>query len=410
MLRRTLLLQNAAAVVGGALILLAVDVLFVVVLGASPWQMGLLNALSTTAFLICSLPLGQLIDRAHPARVLIWSTAGMAGTFAVLLGLLLVGRLTVTTGLLLMGVVGICAVAQQLSQTALAPRIIDATRERDEPREQGIASLVGRITAVDQSLRIMVPAAAGLLVSVLGAAPVLAGGLVFLAAATAGAGLIRRSLSSGPAAVGPPSRRRSSITEGIRVLWRHRSLRLVTMLVACSNAALAVGSAVEVLFVLEHRALSPAFLGVMLSVGGLGGVLGAVVAPALGRRFAASSLIVVTTLLQIMAAALMPTAAFASEELVPMLLLGHSLLWGMAAVAFNVVCAGWLAALTPVEMMGTVTAARTTLTMGVVPVGSLLGGAVGSWCSVVLAMTLWPALMIVGLASYLILRRTRRTT
>lgn len=61
-------------------------------------------------------------------------------------------------------------------------------------------------------------------------------------------------------------------------------------------------------------------------------------------------------------------------------------------------------------MMGTVTAARTTLTMGVVPVGSLLGGAVGSWCSVVLAMTLWPALMIVGLASYLILRRTRRTT
>ncbi|MDO5493353.1 MAG: hypothetical protein Q4F53_07040, partial [Nesterenkonia sp.] len=183
MLRRTLLTQNVIVAVGGSSTALAVDVVFVAVLGATAFQMGLLNALSTTAFLLCSVPLGLLIDRVGASRVLVWSTAGTAGFLSTLLALLLDDRLRVETALTLMAGFGVCAVAQQLSQTALVPRVVDASSRVDEPRERGITSLVGRVSTADQVVAVVVPAAAGAALSATGAEPVLAAGAATMVAA-----------------------------------------------------------------------------------------------------------------------------------------------------------------------------------------------------------------------------------
>src|SRR5439155_23474557 len=95
---------------GAQLGLLALPVLAVVVLGATSWQLGVLNALDTAAFLVIGLPAGAWLDRLNKRRVMLVADLGRGLLLASVpiawaAHLLSIGQLFVVGALLSVGTV-----------------------------------------------------------------------------------------------------------------------------------------------------------------------------------------------------------------------------------------------------------------------------------------------------------------
>lgn len=382
---RPLVLSNALDAAGRTTADLATDVLAVAVLGATATQMGVLNALGTLAFLVLGIPVGVLVDRSPLVRLLL----GAGLLRAALLGSLVLAwwldGLTLVHLYAVAALAGTAAVVVETAQTAIAPRVAGPA---------GVSRLVAAMQSAESVISLAVPAAAGTLVALTGAGPVLAvaAGLTALAALV----LLRLRLSPAPGRdrgqePGPggalhrflrEARQGWTTLRGRPTLWR---LTLASMLV---NLGLAVHSAVEVVLVLRELGLGATVLGLLVSAGGVGGLLGSAVAVPLGARWGAVTLVRGAVLLLAPTAALTLVALLDRDGATAWLLAG-SFLWGVVIVLYNVLVAGLAAELTPVRLMGRVSATRRTLTMGIVPVGGIAGGLLADQAGLVATVSVW---------------------
>lgn len=362
---------------------LAIDVLAVVTLGATTIQTGLLNALGTAGFLILGIPIGVLIDRAPSVRTI--SIAGLArsGIFATVVLAWSLGSLTMWHVYAAAFAAGVAGVFTETAQTAITPRVAHTG---------GVPRLVSAMQTAESVIGLAVPAAAGAAMSAIGAGPLLA----IAAALTATAALVvlrQRTRSPGTTPVerdgaGSLTGLFTEARDGWATLRGRRELWRLTLAALLVNFGLAVHSAIEVVLVLRTLALEEAVLGLIVSAGALGGLLGAVVALPLAGRFSHR------TAVRGLAAGL-PLAA--GLTLVALLdparatfwLAAGALGWGVFVVAFNILLAGLAADLTPERLLGRVAATRRTLTMGIVPAGSLVGGFVGDAAGIGAAVGIW---------------------
>lgn len=409
--RRALMASNCSGAASDSTLDVATDVLFVSLLGAAAYQMGIINALGSAAFLLLAVPIGILVDRTHPLRILRISQAALILLISILLALQITGVLTIWLGMVVLTLTGVCTTAIEASRQALAPRLI----EYGEARAAGISAYVSRIASVDETVRIIVPAAAGLVITAMGV-PVLIG----LSIALLGIALIalspvehRGTMAPNTEAAEndadtPPAQKEGfwgALTSGFRELAALPQLLAVTLLIAGTNAALGFGAAVEVIFLLEVLNLGPALFGAAVSAGAVGGLLGALWGPWLIRRWEAPQLMVAGTCGQILAASFYVLAAFSPYPAAVGLVFAHSVLWGLAVVAANVANMGWAASIMPESHFARISTARRTLTMGVVPIAGLLGGISGSTLGIVATLMIWPGITVSALLVYLALRR-----
>ena len=96
--------------------------LLVLDLSRNPLVAALSAASVTVGYLVVGLPVGVLVDRTDPWRVLLLTDAARAGLFAVLFGFTTAGLLTVWLVLAVAFAAGACSV---FSQTALAVVVRD---------------------------------------------------------------------------------------------------------------------------------------------------------------------------------------------------------------------------------------------------------------------------------------------
>ncbi|WP_256840408.1 MFS transporter [Ornithinimicrobium faecis] len=402
---RPLILSNALDAAGRNTADLATDVLAVVVLGATAAQMGLLNALGTLAFLVLGIPIGVLVDRSPTVRLLLASGLVRAALLASLVlawsldGLTLLHLYAVAT------LAGTAAVVVETTQTAIAPRAVGVS---------GVSRLVSRMQSAESVISLVVPALAGVLVALTGAGPTLA----VAAALTAFAALVvlrlrlaapeQPTVAADQDPTGSAGEEPEAATTALarflregrlgwstlrerRTLWR---LTLGSMLI---NLGLAVHSAVEVVLVLRELDLGATVLGLLVSAGGVGGLLGSLVAVPLADRLGVPRVLRGSVLLLAPVAALTLTALLDPHRATAWLLAG-SFCWGVAIVTYNVLLAGIAAELTPTELMGRVSATRRTLTMGIVPVGGIAGGLHADQAGLVATITAWIVLNAIGAA------------
>lgn len=402
---RPLIASNALDAAGRTTADLATDVLAVVVLGATAAQMGLLNALDTLAFLVLGIPIGVLVDRSPTVRLLLASGLVRAALLATLVLAWALDGLTLLHLYAVATLAGTAAVVVETTQTAIAPRAVGVS---------GVSRLVSRMQSAESVISLVVPALAGVLVALTGAGPTLA----VAAALTALAALVVLRLrlaapdrttgsadgtvtgNAGNEADAPTTALARFLREGRlgwstlrarRTLWR---LTLGSMLI---NLGLAVHSAVEVVLVLRELELGPTVLGLLVSAGGVGGLLGSLVAVSIGDRLGVPRVLRGSVLLLAPVAGLTLTALLDLDRAVVWLLTG-SFLWGVAIVTYNVLLAGIAAELTPTELMGRVSATRRTLTMGIVPVGGIAGGLLADEVGMVATITAWIVLNAIGAA------------
>jgi MFS family permease len=334
-------------------------------LSRDPLPVSLVSFAGWLPWLLFGLVSGALVDR-WDRRATMWRVDAFRFAVAGALGLVVLAGWASIPLLAALGF--LLGIGQTLFDNA-AQSLIPAIVSRDPRRlERANSQLYGAQTV---SQNFLGPPTGGFLFGLAHSVPFLVDSVSFLASSGLIWAIKGEFAPERPAGAARPSLR-AEIAEGLRWLWAHRLLRALAVLVALMNLSLMAGEAIMVLFAQELLGLSNVGFGVLLTALAAGGLLGSVLATRVGRVLGTGTLL--------LAMALVDAAAWFGFGLVGNPLLGGALLVlsGTAGMILNIVGVSLRQALVPDHLIGRVVAAYRTLGYGAIPLGSLLGGVVGT--------------------------------
>lgn len=363
------------SLLGSQVTLLALPLVAVTLLGATPFQMGLLTAAQGVPSLLIGPVAGAWIDRHRRRPVMLACDAGR--------GLLLLG---IPAGAML----GILRMIE-LYPLALLTGIFSLGFE--VAAESYLPSLVGRENLIEANSQLELsrsaaelggPAIAGYLVQLLTAplAVVADAGSFFASALSIW--LIKHDYGlagSGSGSTGPTKHQIwREAYGGLEWVVRHRLLR---PLIGASGTLAGFNGMLEavlILYLSRDLELSASWLGVIFSAGGAGCLLGAVLAGAAARRWKPHPVLIASLLLLGGSDLLIPLAHGSRTIVVPLLVTAQ-FFFGLGLPVYNVNAVSLRQRETPDRLLGRVAAASRLLVGGMIPLGALLGGVLGAWLS-----------------------------
>jgi MFS family permease len=256
--------------VGNTIATLAVPLL-VLALTASPVQAGLVGTIGLVVMVLSRLPAGVLADRVDRRRLMLACDAIRLVAFLALAILVLRGRASLGLVIAVTVVGSACnalfGTAEHSSlRTIVAPGQLPAAVARNEARSYG-TSLAG-------------PPVGGLLFGIGHALPFFGNAVTFLASFI-GVLLVRRPLQE--PRVEKPGAPATAMIEGLRFVFSDPFLRAVLLVAAPLNLAIN-GIIFTIIVTLQGHGTPPAVIGTVETIVAVGGLLGALVAPALHHR------------------------------------------------------------------------------------------------------------------------------
>ena len=309
--------------------------------------------MATLPLLVLNLPAGAVVDRYDRRKVMLFTEGGRLVAIGSLALAIVAGAPTFAHVLVVAVIAGCCATVFQVAEVAAVPRLV--------PRPQLPAALAQNAARFYVGL-IGGQSAGGLLYAIGRAVPFVADCVTYLISLVSIA-LIRTPLQAPPGATA----RGGSIREGLSWLWQNRFLRTVMLLFAGNNI---VVNSLYLALIVAARDLgaTPQEIGVMLACIGVGGLAGSAAAAELGRRL---SFRTVVLLLLGVKAVLIPLLIFMPNALALGVVLGA--MFFVDATGGAVIGARQLAAI-PDHLQGRVNGAMNQVTLGSVPVASLVVG------------------------------------
>jgi MFS family permease len=357
---------------GDQITLLALPLVGVLALDASPAQMGYLGAASLFPGLLFSLHAGAWVDRRGRRRQTMIATAlGRAALLATIPLAYWFDLLTLTQLYVVSFLVGTLSVVFFVSYSTLFVSLV----KREHYLEA--SSLLNGSRAFSY---IAGPSVGGLLVQAFSAA----GALVvdtfsFLASALA---------LSTIDPVEPPTEKaeRGHVKAGIRYIRHSAIVRSALLATATINFFNFVFWALFILYVTRSLDVTPGVLGLILGSASVGGLIGSVVTGRINRRIGAGPAFALGCVLFPVPLVLVPLAG-GSDLTVYACLFAAEFLSGFGVMVLDITAASINAALIPDRLRARVSGAYMVVNYGVRPLGSLLGGALGTWIG--LRETLW---------------------
>jgi MFS family permease len=352
---------------GSAITTVALPLVAVGTLEASTLQIALLQAAAWLPWLLIGLPAGVWVDRLprRPLLVVCNLTALLllvSVPVAAWLHVLTIGQLLVVALL-----AGAMAVFLETAAQVYLPSLLDA-----EQLGEGNAKLHGSEAAA----QVVGPGAGGLIAQLFGAVfGLLADAASFLVAAVCLL-LVRRGETEVP--------RRGALAEGLRFLARDPYLRTMTAFGAAANLALLGYQSILIVFLVRENGVGPGAVGVVVALMSSGGVLGALIATPVARRFGVGRGMLLCQLGAAPFALLIPLAG-PGLRLAPVVIGGFAV--GTGIVAGNVIKDSFRQTHTPRPLLGRVITGMQLLNYGTIPVGALLAGLLGTHLG--LRPTMW---------------------
>jgi MFS family permease len=361
--------------VGTQITLLAMPVMAVTLLHATPFEMGVLTALETVAFLVIGLPAGAWVDRWRRKRVLVVNDLIRVVALGSLPVAWAFGVLSLPLLFVIAVVTGTARVFFDVAYQSYLPTLVAPTQ---------VVSGNAKLAASEQVALVAGPGVTGVLLRILGAPLLIAfDALSFLLSALF-IGRIRH-VDAVPETSGR-RRLRSEIAEGLLFVVRHPLLRRIVACTGLFNLLSSMTMALLVLFVLRTLDLSESTLGTVFSVGAVGGILGATTAAWFARWVGEGRSIPVSVLVSAGFGLCIPLAAVVAP--VALLILGwFGVAWGV--VVYNVTQVSFRQRLCPPRLLGRMNASVRFIVFGTMPLGGLIGGVLGEWLGV--TATLWIA-------------------
>jgi MFS family permease len=167
---------------------------------------------------------------------------------------------------------------------------------------------------------------------------------------------------------------RSEITEGLRYVGGHPLLRSIAATTGLSNFFNNILYSILILYLVRELAVTPEQLGLAFSLGAVGFLVGALLASRVATRFGIGPVIVWAAMTAGPAELLIPIAP---PNLAVPFLAASGLLSGLGLAIYNINQVSLRQAITPERMQGRMNATMRFIVWGTIPIGSILGGALG---------------------------------
>lgn len=374
---RKLWAAETISVVGSQVSQLAIPLVAILVLHATALEVGLLTAVEFLPFLLVGLPAGVWVDRMRRRPILVVADLGRAIALASIPIAYLLGALTIYQLFVVGFVNGVFTVFFDVAYTSYLPALV----ERDE-----LVDGNSKLQVSQSAAQIAGPGMAGALVQLIGAPiAILADSLSFLGSALFLTRIRTREPAPERAAAGSAgSGMRRQIAEGLRFVLGHPYLRTIVISASVSNLFSAIFGAVILLFAVRELRLDAPTIGLILALGNLGILFGALLSGRITRRIGVGRAIIGGGVLGGLGSMLIPLATVLPP--VPVSIIG--LFFGaFCGVLFNINQLSLRQALTPRPMLGRMNATVRFVAWGSLPIGSVIGGVLATVIG--LSATLW---------------------
>jgi MFS family permease len=368
---------------GSAVGFVAFPLVAVIVLHASDFEVGVVAAAGPAAWLLIGLPAGAWVDRLPRRALLVGCDLGRAVVMAAVpvawaMHLLTVGLLVAVA----LGV-GLLSVLFDVAYPAYLPSVVGTGR---------LIEANSVLAASDSGSNVVGPGLGGALVGVVGAPVTLVADAVsFLLSAGSLAAI--RDAEARPATRPSGQRLGQEIRAGLRYAWSHPLIRSVAVTGTLANLVVGGYNAVIVLFLARQLALAPGLIGVLFSLAGVGGVLGALVAAPLARWLGDARVMWGSLIVSAAGGLLLPLTA-AGGRLAWYVVGTLPLIMGISAFIVCVRAAVQVAA--PEAMRGRVTATIRLFGRGATPLGALAAGALAGAFTPRTALTILMAFLVLA--------------
>ena len=343
---------------------LALPLVAILALHASTFQVGLLAACQTAAFLAVGLPAGAWVERMRFRSVLIvndLTRAALLGSIplAQLLGVLSIGQLYVVAL-----ATGVSTVFFDVAYQSYLPALVDRTL---------LVEGNAKLQASESVSQIAGPSIGGLLIQALTAPyAVLIDALSFLWSA----GWVS-AIGVRPAkpARKPDRQLRREIGDGLRFVLGNALLRAIAMCTASFNLFSSMLFAVFFVLLARDLHLSAGVIGLIMSTSAIGGLVGSLVASRFAARVGQGPAIWMS------AAVIGPFSfviPFVHHDWTLVLLAVALTAMSLGNVVYNITQVSFRQGLCPPDLLGRMNATMRFMVWGTMPLGGLLGGVLGS--------------------------------
>lgn len=337
--------------------------LLVLALTHSPAQAGLMTAMRLLPYLLFSLPAGALVDRWDRKAVMIrcdlmrWIALGSVPLAFSL------GHLTLIHLYIVAFLEGTAYVFFSLAQISALPQVVSSDHLPQAYALDTTTEYIGQLLG---------PSLGGFIISL---APIVAIGAVLAYLADCASYLvsifsllfIRVSFQKERATSKKPALRKE-IAEGLRFLWQKPLLRIMVILSTFVNFLLSPVTLVVIVLTQNTLHINVQTLGLILSAGGVGGVIGGTIAPWIRSHLRFGQIIIGSVVIWAAANILLTLAPSSLLLIVGVGL--TSLMWPI----FGVALVSYRLSVTPDHLQGRVNSAYRFLSYGSEPLGAALAG------------------------------------
>lgn len=350
---------------GSQVSLVAIPLLAVLSLGATPLEMGILTAAETVPYLLVALPAGVLVDHVDRRALMIACDIGRVVSLLAIPLLFVGGMLTWPLLAVIAFVTGCLSVGFDVAAATYLPEIVP-------PNSLVVANQ--RLELATSGAQVVGPGLGGLLFNFVGGALAVVVDAASYAVSAISLARIPVNRRPGPTAAVPSHERaalRSQLLDGPRFVLGDRVLRDLAVSTAAFNLASSMILATFAVFATRDLGISAAGFGLIFALGNVGFVIGAIASVKLASRGLGYAL-TVSTIGSTVATLILP---FAGGALAPLILLAGRFIGALANPIFNVSLVTLIQGRTDRRSLGRVTGTFRLVDWSLVPVGALLGGA-----------------------------------
>lgn len=360
----------------------------VLALHASPAQMGWLVGVGGISALIAGPVAGAMADRMRRKPLMIAADLGRALVLACIPLAHFQGWLTIGVLLGVAAISGALSVLFDVAYPTFVPTLVEPDQLLEANSNLALTMSVAEVTG---------PALTGLLVKLISApVAILVDAASFVVSALSIAWIARPEPPPVPSSAAQSWW--SEATEGISFVFAHPLLRPLAMRTATASLAWGFFATLYVYYAIEVLRMSTIALGIVITLGGIGNLAGALLARRIGTRYPVGKVLIAAALWQGVTSFLIPLAS--EPGWFSVACLGAAQLFGdVAFPIFNINELTLRQKAAPPHMLGRVNACLQLLFKGLFPFGAVLGGALaasmGSRATMllssfgILASTLW---------------------
>jgi Na+/melibiose symporter-like transporter len=352
---------QAVSQVGSRITRTALPFAAVIVLGATPWQMGLLSGASAGASLAVGLFAGAWVDRLKRKPLLIGADLARAAALAAVPLAAVEGWLSMPLLYIVAAISAVLTVLFDASYQAYVPSIVASDQ---------LVSVNAKLALSESVAEVSGPGMAGFLVQALTAPVAVAFDAASFLVSAVSLALVRKTE---PEPARTETHILAEIAAGLREIPRNAYLRALALRSATAFFFGGFMGSMYPLFTVKVLGLSPAAIGVVVSVGGAMAILGSAVTETIVKRFGFGRTFLWTAVFVGCTAFLHPLAHGPAWMACAFLAAGQ-----LGDIGWPILTVSEMSlrqSVAPPRLLGRINSAMNLMFNGVLPIGSLAGGA-----------------------------------